>query len=667
MPGKDPGGASIPKIFVGVDTGGTFTDIVLSDGRSTQNLKVPSTRDDPARAVLKGLAQLLGRRRADLLTYGTTVATNAMLERKGARTALVTTAGFEDVIEIGRQARPELYALEPRKVAVLVPPSLRFGLDERMLYDGKPEVAPSRAALGKLRRALEAKGAASVAVCLLHAHVNGRHEREVARELSRLGVPVTLSHDLCPSAGEFERTSTTAANAYVRPLIDSHIERLARGSRARVVRVMQSTGGAIGARTARREPVRTMLSGPAGGVAAALDCMPRQPIVSLDMGGTSTDVAYVAGQLPRRSVTDIGGLPLSTPSVDIHTVGAGGGSIASVDEGGALHVGPESAGADPGPACYGRATAATVTDANLVLGRLRPKAFLGGAMALEPERSWKALGALARRMGAGGPEEAAQGIVDVVEANMERAIRLITVERGQDPQTACLVAFGGAAALHACSLAETLAMSSVLVPASPGLLSARGMMGAPVVRDLTAALAIPDPDYEGLAAKARGLADKAARVAARDGVDADDIAVRCSVRLRYQGQSLELEVPLLPSFRRRFDDRHEQLFHYCDRSRPVEACGLTVTAEARRPLPLRRRRRSRARPSRARAQTRITVVSGGRRLTCPLYPRDALGRASRIHGPAVVTEYSSTLWLAPGWRASTREDGALELERTGGR
>lgn len=669
------GRASATKLVVGVDTGGTFTDIVVRDGRKTITLKVPSTPDDPARAVLDGLAELLEGRRADLMTYGTTVATNAVLERKGARTALITTEGFEDIVEIGRQARPELYALEPVKTPPLVPASLRIGFDERMLYDGKPQRRPTRRGLAGLRRALKAKRVSSVAVCLLHAHTNGRHEREIARALSVLDIPVTLSHRLSPTAGEFERTSTAVANAYVGPLIDGHIERLARASGARTLRVMQSTGGAIGAQTARREPVRTMLSGPAGGVAAALACainikgVSKQGVVTLDMGGTSTDVSYIHGQLPRRNITEIGGLPLSTPCLDIHTIGAGGGSLATIDEGGALRVGPKSAGARPGPACYGSGTGATVTDANLVLGRLRPDAFLGGSMTLQPERSVRALDGLARRMGARSAQEAAQGVVDVVEANMERAIRLITVERGQDPRGATLVAFGGAGSLHACQVAASLGIGSVLIPPAPGLLSARGVLGAPVMHDISVALNMARPDYDGLAAKARTLAARAAKAATRDAAGHGKVTVRSSVRLRYQGQSLELEVPLLRSFRRLFDQRHKQLFHHSDPLRPIEACAINVTASVPGPLPT-----ARSRPSvrttaarRATADTRVAVFDDGRHRRCPVYHRDRLGPGNILKGPAIVTEYSSTLWLAAGWKARVTGDGALLMETGDGR
>jgi N-methylhydantoinase A len=411
-------------LVVGVDTGGTFTDIVFSDGAERGRLKVLSTPDDPARAVLEGFATLFGERAPGLFTYGTTVATNAMLERRGARTVLVATQGFEDVIEIGRQARPDLYDLEPRRAEALVPPALRLGVRERAHHDGVIAVALSPAELRRIVSSVRALGAEAVAVCLLHSPVQPLHEKKLGEVLGRLGIPVTLSHAVSPTTGEYERTSTAAANAYVQPKVAGHIRTLASKSRARRLRVMQSSGGAIGAETAAREPVRTMLSGPAGGVAAAAtvanECGARR-IVTVDMGGTSTDVAFVDGALPRRADTWIGGLALRVPCLDIHTVGAGGGSIAFVDDGGALRVGPKSAGADPGPACYGCGTLPTVTDANVVLGRLPAEHFLGGAMNLDVARARKAIEPVRRAMRARTVEAAAEGIVRVVEGNMERA------------------------------------------------------------------------------------------------------------------------------------------------------------------------------------------------------------------------------------------------------
>ena len=412
--GRSPGRTNARSLAVGIDTGGTFTDVVFRDAEDSGTYKLLSTPDDPGRAVLAALSALFGERTPERITYGTTVATNVMLQSRGARTALVTTAGFEDVLQIGRQARPDLYDLHPLPAPPLVPQRLRFGVRERTNADGSISEKLSRTEIAKLKKRLAAERIESIAVCLLHSHIDPTHEKALATALATLGVSVSLSHELSPAPGEFERTSTTTANAYVRPTVERHISTLVENTGARVFRVMQSNGGAIGASTACREPVRTMLSGPAGGVAAAAArgaALALDRIITLDMGGTSTDVALIDGLVPRRTFTEIAGVPIRSPCVDIHTVGAGGGSIASVDAGGALGVGPESAGADPGPACYGRGDAPTVTDANVVLGRLRPEAFLGGKMQLADQRSLKALSRLAKSMGISSPEQAAEGVI----------------------------------------------------------------------------------------------------------------------------------------------------------------------------------------------------------------------------------------------------------------
>jgi N-methylhydantoinase A len=650
-------------LVVGVDTGGTFTDIVFSDGSQERGrLKVLSTPDDPARAVLEGFAQLFGERAPDLFTYGTTVATNAMLERRGARTLLATTAGFEDVIEIGRQARPDLYDLEPRRAEPLVPPGLRIGVRERVHHDGKVAVALSNAEIRRIVSKARSLRAEAVAVCLLHSPVSPAHEKKLGDALGALGIPVTLSHQVSPTVGEYERTSTTAANAYVQPKVAGHIRTLASKSRARLLRVMQSSGGAIGAETAAREPVRTMLSGPAGGVAAAAEVAAAcgaARIVTVDMGGTSTDVAFVDGALPRRADTWIGGVALRVPCLDIHTVGAGGGSIAFVDDGGALRVGPKSAGADPGPACYGRGTLPTVTDANVVLGRLPAAHFLGGAMTLDVARARKAVEPVRRAMGARTVEQAAEGIVRVVEGNMERAIRFITVQRGQDPRAAALFPFGGAAGLHACGLAEEIGFTEILVPRDPGLLSAIGVKDGSVVVDRLVPLVAVDPPARWLAARA-AAASKAVRTqVAREGFAARAIGVAVFVRARYQRQSIELEVPLAPGFRRSFDDAHRTLFHSADPSRPLEVVGLRVSATGRERLSPPRSARSAARASRAKPVAIAPVVFGGKARETPIFERDSLGAGARVRGPAVLVEYSSTTVVAPGWTATV--DAARNL------
>ncbi|MBI5505555.1 MAG: hydantoinase/oxoprolinase family protein [Deltaproteobacteria bacterium] len=656
------------QLVIGVDTGGTFTDIVYRDGAMQGRLKLLSTPDDPARAVLEGLARLFADRRPDQLTYGTTVATNAMLQRRGARTVLVTTAGFEDVLEIGRQARPDLYALEPTRPEPLVPPSRRLGVTERILFDGSVETGLGDEECRRVRRAVEDAGAEAIAVCLLHSTVNACHELRLARALEDLGVPITLSHALWPLPGEYERCSTAVANAFVQPRVASHIRSLAERSGVRRLRVMQSNGGAIGAQTAGREPVRTMLSGPAGGVAGAIEVAARvglRRIVTLDMGGTSTDVAFVDGQAPRRSVTEIGGLPLAVPCIDIHTVGAGGGSIASVDAGGALRVGPDSAGADPGPACYGRGNKPTVTDANAALGRLQPRHFLGGDMILDVERARVVLKKLARVIAAASVEAAAIGVVRVVEGNMERAIRTITVQRGEDPRSCVLVAFGGAAGLHACGLADQLGFPEVLIPADPGLLSARGVLGGRVIIDRIESLRAVDPDYDFLARRARCPALALRREIAREGIAERRIRISTLLRARYLGQSLELEVPLTRGWRRHFDALHQKRYHSHAARRSVEVVGLRFSGCGEdagptnpRTLPL-----GRGRPV---VEDRVAAFVGGRRETVPVYRRDRVGSGARLRGPAIIAEYSSTTWVEAGFEAVVDEVGNLRLRRAPG-
>jgi N-methylhydantoinase A len=382
------------------------------------------------------------------------------------------------------------------------------------------------------------------------------------------------------------------------------------------------------------------------------------------MGGTSTDVSLVDGELPRRTITEIGTLPIRTPCIDIHTVGAGGGSIASVDAGGSLKVGPDSAGADPGPACYGKGSAATVTDANVVLGRLRPEAFLGGDMTLDAARAERALAKLARRMGSDGAERAAEGVVRVVEGNMERAIRVITVERGQDPRDCTLVAFGGAAGLHACGLAAGLSIARILVPRDPGLLSAWGVLDGAVVRDVAAAYRAVDPSHDELERAARPLLRAAVRELREQGIAAAQIRTNVFVRLRYLGQSIELEVPLSKRFRRAFDEQHQRSLHGSAPDRPIEVTSLRASADSRSKRPRRRKRTPAAGRRTPAARSSVETFHGGRRRPTKLYDRDALAAGMRIDGPALIAEYSSTVFVADGWRALVDMAANLVMERT---
>ncbi|MFN2134735.1 MAG: hydantoinase/oxoprolinase family protein, partial [Candidatus Promineifilaceae bacterium] len=487
-------------VRIGIDTGGTFTDFVwLDENGRVHILKELSTPSDPSRAILEGIERAAVGPGAEII-HGSTVATNALLERRGARTALIATAGFGDVLAIGRQNRSDLYALVAQKPAPLVPPEFRFEIEERISADGTVQIPLDDGAIEELITRLLAADIESVAISLLFSFLWPEHEQRIGKAIrahtqdGRL-LYVSLSSDILPEFREFERTSTTVINAYIAPVMSRYLSRLVANLGDRRLTVMQSNGGIISADVAGREAARTVLSGPAGGVVGAQYAARLagfDDLITFDMGGTSTDVALCPGRLPQTAEGEIAGLPLHLPIIDIHTVGAGGGSLAYVDRGGALQVGPQSAGADPGPSCYGRpdngwnvtiqgrklAYRATTTDANLILGRLDAHNFLGGSMMLDQTAAEGQLLELARAMGLDSPVAAAWHVIQVANATMERAIRRISVERGHDPRRFTLVAFGGAGPLHACELAQQMQIPRVMIPTAPGVLSALGMLAA---------------------------------------------------------------------------------------------------------------------------------------------------------------------------------------------
>ncbi len=611
--------------------------------------KMRSDPANPAGVILAGIRRAAAGAAAEVV-HGSTVATNALLERKGARTALVTTAGFEDILEIGRQNREELYNLLPRPRRLLVGRDLAFGVAERTLYDGRVETEADPKALEELRRRLEAAGVEAVAVSFLHSYANASNERVAAKALRDLGY-VCVSHEISPEFREYERTATTVINAYVGPLMESYLRRLERASNQEIS-IFQSNGGSMTAREARRHPVRTVLSGPAGGVVGAVYVGRRAgyPLVmGFDMGGTSTDVSLAEGEPGETVESRVGGLPIRIPMLDIHTVGAGGGSIARVDEGGRLAVGPESAGADPGPACYGRGMDATVTDAHVVLGRIGSRQFLGGEMPIEEERSAAAVDRIAAALDI-GRVEAAAGILRVANAGMERAVRAISVERGYDPRRFALVAFGGCGGLHACELAAELGIRTVIVPEHAGMLSALGMLLADRIRDYAHGV-LGRRDYE---RRFRRLE----RIAERETPGAELIRM---ADLRYAGQSYELTVSWgdgdpAAAFHR----AHERTYGYARRDHPVEVVTLRVRARLRYPKP--RWRASRA-ASAQQGEVR-RVFTGGRWRRTPVLARAAVSSEARP-GPLLVLDYGATTLVPPGWRVRRDRAGSLIVERAG--
>jgi N-methylhydantoinase A len=664
----DPGAKS--TAVLAVDTGGTFTDLLLLgiDG-SLEALKVPSTPRDPAVAVLEGMARLLGGGEEwpatglRLLVHGSTVATNALLERKGARVFLVTNRGFEDVIEIGRQNRPQLYALTGRRPSPLVAREDRIGIGGRLGPDGSELEPLDPEELAGLPARLGA--AEAVAVVLLHSYGYPDHEEEVARALDALPVPVSVSSRILAEFREYERTSTTVVNAYVAPRMEGYLRRLAGEAPAGTIRIMGSGGGALPLERAAAEPVHTVLSGPAGGVVAALDWARRvgaKRVLSFDMGGTSTDVALVPGELLRTREGSVGGLPVAIPLLDIHTVGAGGGSLARIDPGGALRVGPESSGADPGPVVYGRGgEGITVTDAHVLLGRLPPEGFLGGEGTLDADALAAPFQKLSREADR-SPLELAEGILEVVNTAMEGALRVISVERGVDPADHHLVAFGGAAGLHAAELTERLGLEGAILPPDPGLLSAFGMLVAPVIRSLsrTVLLTSDDPSTDEQIREVLGELEAAGREEmAAEGIVGSSVTAHLSVDARYRGQSFELEVPAR-DWTEAFHRAHEVRYGYRKAGAVVEAVTLRARLEAPGesvPVP--------GIPSgsglvRAR---RTTAVLGGREVEARLIRRGDLGAGDRVEGPAVILEYSSTTWCPPGWLVEAHPSGALLIRR----
>lgn len=560
---------------IGVDSGGTFTDFAEWDGNRLRSFKVRSTPRDPAQAILSGLAGV----NASEVVHGSTVATNTLLQRNGARTAFVATEGFEDLLELARQNRADLYDWTPVPARPLVAEADKHGVPERTLHDGsvlrelgRGEAAALAASLG---------GVESVAVCLLHSYANPGHERRIGRALREAGYTVSLSSEILPEYREYERAATTVVNAYVSPLMGRYLRSLEAGLPGARLRVFQSNGGSISASEARSQAVRTVLSGPAGGLvgaAAVAGLLGIERFVSFDMGGTSTDVALYDGAPRFTTEGEAAGLPVRTPMLDIESIGAGGGSIAYFDEGSALRVGPRSAGAEPGPVCYGTGTELTVTDANLLLGRIESGSFLEGTIRLDADRARDFASRAAARAGI-GVRELAAAIVRAANAKMERAIRRVSVERGHDPRDYAMICYGGAGALHACELAESLEIPRVVVPANAGVLSAVGMLVADCVRDYSASVLREDrgPVFERLAGAAR--ADMR-----RQGFE--DVTLIRTLDMRYEGQSYEINVPEVRAGE--FDSIHEKRYGYRHPGRGTQAVTARVqaigrTAESGRP------------------------------------------------------------------------------------
>ena len=684
---------------IAIDTGGTFTDCVFVRNGRLEIVKVPSQRAMPeeaiasaVRAVRKPLTpmQVFSDERGLELVCGTTVGTNALLERRGGRVALVTTAGFEDVLEIGRQARAKLYDFFVDKPQPLVGARERIGARERLAWDGSIVTELTSREIGRVADAVKRTRPEAVAICFLFSFRNARHEARMAAALRRAGYLVSVSHEILPEFREYERTSTTVINAYLAPVMSGYLSGIQ--SRVRTAwfsgpkpksvgvprvraHIMQSNGGVVAAEKAAREPVTTILSGPAGGAtgaAYAARLAGIEKVITFDMGGTSTDVALLSSELRTTSESMAAGFPVAVPMLEIHTVGAGGGSIARFDRGGALRVGPESAGAEPGPICYGRGELPTVTDAHAVLGHFGEAGLLGGVFPLDIARARRAM----ERVAAGrarraafafaSVEKFAEGILAVADAVMEKAIRVISVERGHDPRDYTLVAFGGAGGLHACSLASALEMRGVLLPMFPGALSALGILRADVVTEFsrTVLLAVSSAARakSEIESAFRSLEKEGRRAMAAEGFATSKIRVERRLDLRYAGQAYELSVPAAGDFVAAFHRAHEARYGYHDAKRTVEIVNLRVRATGVTEKPGLRKIAPAGRGSaKRRKRDAIACVLNGRRCRAASIARDDLRAGDSVSGPAVISEYSATTLVPHGWTGRVDAYGQILL------
>ncbi|MCB9450507.1 MAG: hydantoinase/oxoprolinase family protein [Anaerolineaceae bacterium] len=663
-------------MHIGVDIGGTFTDLVLSvEGRLAIH-KLLSTPHNPADAMLDGLTAITpgGLAALERVAHGSTVATNAILERKGAKTALITTGGFRDILAIGRQNRPELYALQPQLPPPLIPRRWCYEVPERLDYTGAVLTPLDVTALDTVLDDISTQGIEAVAVCFLYSYVNPAHEQAVRTRILERGLlaewQIALSSDVLPEFREYERASTVALDAYVRPVMSRYLQNLEdRLPENTLLRIMKSDGGMVSAGKAREQAVQTALSGPAAGVIGAFHVAGLagfDHILTLDIGGTSTDVALCPGHPARRPESEIDGLPLRIRLLDIETIGAGGGSIARLDAGGALRVGPESAGADPGPIIYGRGGAQiTVSDANAILGRLDADHFLGGGMALDTAAAEAAVNILAEQMSL-TPEAVALGVIQVANVNIDRALRRVSIARGYDPRDFTLVAFGGAGPLHACEVAERLDIPTVLVPRYPGVMCALGLLVADVALDYSQSVLQPvsAATLDMIEGQLAAMLAQAAADLEREGIPADRRQLHASLDMRYSGQAYELTVPLTDSrtvagLQTAFHAAHERAYGHALPERPVEVVNVRLQAVGMTEKPV-----FTAEPLHesdgAEALIGHKRTADGR---LALYERERLLPGTRFTGPALVFQLDSTVYIAPDWTAAVDAYHNLVLRR----
>jgi N-methylhydantoinase A len=665
---------------LGIDSGGTFTDVVLFDDKkkALHITKTPSTPANPAIGVINGIKKIVSQvgiepHEIASLVHGTTVATNALLEYKGIRTALILTEGFKDILSIGRQDRPKLYDYFERRPEPFIPRHLRFEVSERTLYDGKILRPLDEEGVRGIAEKLEKIGIKGVAVCLLHSYANPAHEKRI-KEIFKKQYPeavVSTSHEILPEFREYERMSTTVINTYVMPIIDRYLQDLRRMMREEGLtadlNVMQSNGGVMTSRSAGEKSVHTILSGPAGGVMGSLAIgtqIGMKNLITVDMGGTSFDICLIhGGKIHFTKESEIGGHPIKIPMIDIHTIGAGGGSIAWIDPGGSLHVGPQSAGANPGPVCYRLGgEEPTVTDANLVLGRLDPGYYLGGEMSLDAEAAKQAiLNKIARPLKL-SLEEAAEGIIKVINASMVRGIRKVSVEKGFDAREFSMICFGGGGPLHSLELAEELRIPTVVVPMSPGVNSALGLLIADFRYDYSQTFLrkTQEIDLDSLNQSFKDLEIIAVQQMLDEKIPREEMRILRSVEMRYSGQGYELEVSVsngtltekdLKRINDSFHQLHRQLYGYASPQEVTEFVYLRIAALGKIPKPkFKKEKEGNRKPDRGLKGKRKVFVQG-KYVSLPIYERTLLRPGDKIQGPAVIEQMDSTTFLSNGRQA----------------
>ncbi|RKY86643.1 hydantoinase/oxoprolinase family protein [candidate division KSB1 bacterium] len=639
-----------------IDTGGTFTDFVIFRDGKIEVLKILSTPDNPANAVISGVNQLSEDfSKIENIVYGTTIATNAFLERKGAKTCIITTKGFEDIIEIGRQNRPDIYTFYVIKPSPLVPESLRFGVNERTNARGEVEKKINPDEIKTIIDILKKNKVKSAAICFLHSYKNSKNEEMVAKLFENIDIHISCSSKIIPEYREYERFSTTVVNSYVSPVMSEHLSELENKFYGKNFYIMKSNGGMVLSSTIKEEAVHSILSGPSAGVIGAYEMgklTGNKNIITFDMGGTSTDVSICPGKILTTSESEFDGFPVRVPIIDIYSIGAGGGSIAKIDPGGALNVGPESAGADPGPVCYGKGNSVTVTDANLFVGKLDKDFFLGGKMKVYPEKTVDSMEKMAAKMGL-KPEKLGAGILQVVNANMERALSVVSVKKGYDPSRFALFTFGGAGGLHAVELAEKLKIPVIISPKNQGIFSAFGMLFTDIIKDysLTVLVKVDEIQLNDLKNLYRPLIEKGIIDMKKEGIKKENIIFELFADLRYSGQSFEITIPFDKNYIRNFHNRHYELYGYSFKNKPVELVNIRLKAIYKtRKVKLRKNKSCGKNPSEAYIKKK-KVIFREDSIFCSVYRRELLKTGNRITGPALIYEYSSTTFIPPGYIA----------------